>query len=234
MTALDTSLGPEARAALLARNPLLSRVQPSLIASLARFTHVRSMRRGETLFRAGDPGSSMMTVIQGEVRIQLPGSTGRDIVLNRIRAGEVFGEIALLDGRPRTADAVVITGGRLLVLERREIQDAIRRSPELALALLEVLCERLRNTSTRIAEAVRHDMGRRLAASLLDLTPDAEGWIRVTQSELGGLVHSRRETVCRRLGDWERRGVVVSQQRGVRILDRPTLLRIAQADSLAA
>jgi len=223
----DETFGLPARITLLARSPLLSKLDHSVITSLAPFTHVKAMKKGDVIFRLGEPGTGMMQVIRGEVRISLPSDEGRDIVLNRIRANEVFGEIALLDGRPRTADAVAISDGKLLVLERREIHAAIRRSPELAMGLIDVLCERLRNTSSQVAELIFHELSRRLSTRLLRLTPNEDGWIKITQSELGGMVGAARESVNRRLGEWQNEGLVEIKPGHLRLVDRRGLEEIA-------
>ena len=90
------------RAALLARAPLLRKLPPEALGRLAGFAKLRPMARGETLFRRGDPGTGLLFVVKGRIRVSVPSTDGRDGVLNLIRAGEVVGEIALLDGHPRT------------------------------------------------------------------------------------------------------------------------------------
>ncbi len=108
------------------------------------------MRRGETLFRRGDPGTGLLLVVRGRIRISVPSSEGRDGVLNLVRAGEVVGEIALLDGHPRTADAIAETDGEVMLLERRDLLHLIEENGALALGLMEVLCEQLRQTSAQV------------------------------------------------------------------------------------
>ena len=89
----------------LGRSPVFGRLSPELVAMLAGQARERAMLRHDVLFRRGEPGTSMMAVLAGEVRISLSSVEGREHVLRRLGPGEVFGEIALLDGRPRTADA---------------------------------------------------------------------------------------------------------------------------------
>lgn len=230
MAELDESFGLHSRIALLARNPLLGKLDPGLIAKLAPFTHVRPMKKGEVVFRTGDAGTGMMAVIQGRVRISLPSDEGREIVLNVIRAGEVFGEIALLDGRPRTADATALTDGKLLVLERREMRPLVLNSPELSMALIDVLCERLRNTSSQVAELIFHELPRRLAKLLLRLAPGEGGWINVTQRELGEMAGAARESVNRRVKEWEAEGLIELKPSAVRVKDRRALEDLAATD----
>jgi CRP/FNR family cyclic AMP-dependent transcriptional regulator len=105
-----------------------------------------------TIFAKGAPGQSMMAILQGRVRISVPSSDGREAVFKIMGEGEIFGEIALLDGKERTADAVAITACELLVVERRAFLPVLRRRPELCIRLLELLCERLRRTDQQIED----------------------------------------------------------------------------------
>lgn len=197
------------RAKVLARNPLFGALPAPEIEALAAFAAERAMRKDEVLFRRGDPGTGMMAVLAGQVRIVLPGAGGRDRVLKIIGTGELFGEIALLDGQPRTADAVAVTNGRLLVLERRDVMNRIRAAPDLGLRLIELLCERLRATNKHVEALVFQDIATRLATALLRLTNDhPRRLVDITQRELGELVDATRESVNKRLREWEEQGVV--------------------------
>jgi len=167
------------------------------------------MDRGETLFRRGDPGSGMLAILAGEVRIALASATGREQVLRILKPGEVFGEIALLDGRPRTADATALTNGRLLVLERRDLLARMEADASLALRIIGMLCDRLRTTSRQLETLLFHDISARLADTLLHLasgrpTPRVD----LTQSALGEIVGATRETVNKKLREWEVAGHV--------------------------
>ena len=135
-----------------ARNALFGGLLAEEIARLVADAHVCPMRPGETLFRRGDAGAGLIAVLAVWVRIVVPAENGKDIVLNTVRAGEVFGEIALLDGRPRSADAVALTDGRLMTLERRDVLPLLPTHPTLALAVIEILRERLRQTSSQVEE----------------------------------------------------------------------------------
>jgi len=201
--------GADARVEVLARNPLFGRLPAEDIARLAGYAHVRPMRRGETLFRRGDPGAGLLAVLQGKVRVVLPSDEGKDIVLNTIRAGEVVGEIALLDGRPRSADAVALTDGRIMTLDRREVLPLLEAHPKLALALIEVLCDRLRRTSTQVEELMFQPLEVRLARALLRLAAAQRlASVAITQKELAEVAGASRESVNRLLKAWEAAGTV--------------------------
>src|SRR6266571_7560131 len=157
---------------------------------------VRHFAAGETIFLMGSPGGSMMAVLSGTVRISVPSPEGREIVLAILQKGEVFGEIALLDGKERTADARAMTASDLAILERRDVFAFLERQPNAWPRLVEVLCERLRATDQHIAEVALLQLPVRLAKALLRIAdaeaPAALGQpavkLQLSQRELGNLV----------------------------------------------
>jgi CRP/FNR family transcriptional regulator, cyclic AMP receptor protein len=197
------------RVRALARTSLFGSLPEESLVGLAAHAQERRLLRGETLFQRGDPGDTMLVILAGEVRLCLPGAAGRDQVLRIQKAGDVFGEIALLDGGPRTADAVALTNCRLLVLERRYLLSQLEKDSALALSLIKFVCNRLRSADTQIDAMAFDAVGTRLAASLLNLS-EAHGQKRVdiTQSALGEIVGASRETVNRKLREWEEAGLV--------------------------
>lgn len=114
-------------------------------------------------------GTNLYAVCAGAVRVSAPSDQGKDAVFNLIVPGEIFGEIAFLDGGPRTADAVMIESGELMVIERRDFLPLPHDYPELALRLLEILCRRLRHTSEQVEDIVFLGLKARLAKMLLYL-----------------------------------------------------------------
>src|SRR5262249_26345289 len=160
----------------------------------AGYARVERFRKGATIFHKGDPGSGLMAVLAGEVKISVPSAEGKEAVLNVIPAGSVFGEIALLDGRPRTADAVATEDCDVLVLDRREFVPLLRANPDLALRLMELLCGRLRRTSEQVEDVMFLDLEGRLAKALLRLAGEQgrggapATQVRITQRELGQMI----------------------------------------------
>jgi CRP/FNR family transcriptional regulator, cyclic AMP receptor protein len=197
------------RVRLLARTSLFGSLPEESLVALAAHAQERRVLRGDTLFQRGDPGDTMLVILAGEVRLALPGAAGRDQILRILKAGDVFGEIAMLDGGPRTADAGALTNCRLLVLERRYVLSQVEKDSTLALSLIKFVCNRLRTADTQIDAMAFDDLGRRLAASLLNLT-QAHGHQRVdlTQSVLGEMIGASREAVNRKLREWEQAGLV--------------------------
>jgi CRP/FNR family cyclic AMP-dependent transcriptional regulator len=172
----------------------------------------------------------MMAVVTGTVRIVAPSPQGKEIVLGELKAGEVFGEIALLDGGERSADAVALTNCELVALERRDLMAALQRNPEACLRLLEVVCKRLRETDERITEIAFFELPVRLAKVLLRTTVHAAGSARaanpkvaLSQRELGNMIGGTRESVNRCLRGWQRRGII-RLAKGWIILENPAAL----------
>jgi len=203
-------------------------------ALLAR-ARLRRFDAGETIFLMGSPGDSMMAVLNGNVRISVTSADGREIVLAILYENEVFGEIAMLDGKERTADARALTPCTLAILERREVLAFLERHPGSWQRLVEVLCERLRNTDQQIAEVALLQLPVRLAKALLRMSnPDpiqARGrrdpTIQLSQRELGNFVGAARESVNKCLRDWQRAGIVRIESSLITISDRDTLEELA-------
>src|SRR5215813_1448712 len=195
---------------------------------------VRNYAAGETIFLMGSPGDSMMAVLSGSVRISVPSPEGKEIVLAILQPKEVFGEIALLDGKDRTADARAMTACTLAVLERREVLSFLQRYPHVWPKIVEVLCNRLRNTDQHIAELALLELPARLAKALLRLASDEEGGgkprmeVQLSQRELGNICGATRESINKCLRGWQRRGIVQIEESLVRVANRTALEELAE------
>jgi CRP/FNR family transcriptional regulator, cyclic AMP receptor protein len=182
---------------------------------LASRAHRYRFAAGESIFEIGSAEQSMLAVFTGTVRITARSPTGREIALADLGPGEVFGEIALFDGRGRTASAVALSACELLVFERRDVMAFLEHHPQACLRLLETLCERLRHADERITEVAFSELSVRLAKVLLTkaITPKGIGnakppKVALSQRELAMLIGGTRESVNRCLRDWQRRGIV--------------------------
>jgi len=194
---------------------------------------MRHFAAGETIFLMGSPGGSMMAVLSGTVRISIPSQEGREIVLAVLLPGEVFGEIALLDGKERTADARAMTACDLAVLERRDVLEFLERQPNAWPRVVEVLCDRLRATDLQMAEVAMQQLPVRLAKVLLRMTyvealSRPADRVQVSQRELGNIVGAARESINKCLSEWQRSGWVRIDRTSITISDRTTLERVAK------
>jgi CRP-like cAMP-binding protein len=195
---------------------LLGKLSSSEIDTLLRYSRVEHYPAGEEIFAKGSPGNSLMIVLRGRVRISSISLTGKEIVLNIIDAGEIVGEIALLDGGERSGDAVAMTDCELLVLNRRDFMPFIENRADICLMLIKILCQRLRQTSEQVEDLQFRHLESRIAKALLHLSersgqPVVDGRVlelHMSQSELSHIVGSSRESVNKQLQAWQKAGFI--------------------------
>ena len=206
---------------------------PEQMALFENESHVRTFKRGDVVFHKGDPGETMYLIRDGQVKVVLPSDSGDEALLDVLDTGNFFGELSLLDGQPRSATIVATEPTETIVLHRETLLKAIRANPEVAIHLLQALCQRLRETDEFIGDTVFLDVPGRVAKKLLELA-DAYGertprgtviGLRLTQQELARMVGATRESVNKHLGAYRARGIIdVDHQRFV-ILKRDELQR---------
>ena len=192
----------------------------------------RHFVKGEALLERGRPGSNMMILISGRARVTATSAEGKEVTLMILEAGMTIGELALLDGKPRSADVVAMTTCLVLVLERRDFLPLLTQNPDLALRLMGVLCDRLRNTSLALEEMALTDIPSRLASLLLKLSTrygaDAGRGrriqLRLSQADLSSLIAATRESVNKQLRSWREQGIL-DEEDGHIILRQPDALR---------
>src|ERR1051325_11526826 len=220
---------PERRQ-ILRRSALLARLADDEINAILKHAVIRHYAANAQIICKGDPGSSMMVVLRGRVVVRAPSSEGKEVILNLINEGEILGEIALLDGKERTADATAMTDCELLVVTRRSFLPLLEQ-PVVARELLNVLCERLRRTSEQLEDVLFLDVQARMAKTLLRFAeargaskPGMRVVLGMSQRELGNLVGASREKVNRRLQAWRRAGIIAIEKGTIFIRD-PAALR---------
>ena len=190
------------------------------------------LKRGATIFSKGDPGNSLIAVIIGTVKISISSPDGRNAILNLIGPGEIFGEIAVLDGQARTADATANTNCEIFVIDRREFLPFVRSQPALAMKFIELLCARLRWTSDQVEAG--HPAGSAGPARQRADPPDraAQGdagraTIAITQQEISEMVGMSRESINKQLRAWAARNWVRLEHGAIVVLDVGPLQEIA-------
>lgn len=224
--------------AVLGQNPLFAGLNSEVIDRLASYAHTKSLSAGTTIFAKGDPGSSLFAVCAGTVKISNHSHDGKDAVFNLINAGEIFGEIALLDGQPRTAEALALTDCELMLIDRRDFVPLVKSQPEMALKLIEVLCARLRRTSEQVEDVLFLDLPGRLAKTLLWLAKRSKSSsqgrkVVITQREIGQIIGMSRESTNKQLRLWEQHQWVRLERGGVLILAPDKLEDIAAIDAFS-
>jgi CRP-like cAMP-binding protein len=229
---------PVSRETVLANHFLLRHLRPEELSRLsAAATIVRKDAR-QTIFEKGDKGTSLMAVLSGQVKICTYSSDGKELILNIIDSGGLFGEIAVLDHHPRSATAVAIEDTELLVLEGSRLMPFLTGDQEIASRLLAVLCQRLRQTSEQLEDALLRDAPARLARCLLRLgdthgARDGTGVslkIRLSQAQLGNLIGMSRESVNKYEVEWIRAGYLSKKNGWLRIENVEVLRDLSQSD----
>jgi CRP/FNR family cyclic AMP-dependent transcriptional regulator len=228
----------DSRRRLLLSSPLFDALPREALDDILLQATEKSVRRGQTVFQKGDEGTYMVAVLSGRIRISATSPEGREITLNMIDAGEVFGDMALLGGKPRSADATALEDSILMVVERRNFLPYLTSSNELALRVIDLLCERLRETSETLGSFAMLDLPGRLAGKLLSLAGEygksTNGRIRLdirlSHTDLGRFVGSSRESVNKQMRAWEEAGVVAREGGRIAVCKPAVLRRIAGQD----
>jgi CRP/FNR family transcriptional regulator, cyclic AMP receptor protein len=226
---------PGTKLAVLRKHPYFCDLDPEAFDQLCRYAKHTTLKRGSAIFSKGDPGNSLVAVIRGTVKISISSAEGRSAILNLIGAGEIFGEVALLDGLARTADATANTDCEIFVIDRREFLPFVRSQPALAMKFIELLCARLRWTSDQVEQVILQDLPGRLASALIRLTekhklaPGGRRTIAVTQQEISEMVGMTRESINKQLRAWAARNWVRLEHGAIVVLDTESLLALARS-----
>jgi len=219
---------------VLRKHPYFADLEPEAFDQLCRYAKPTSLKRGAAIFSKGDPGNSLIAVISGTVKISVSSAGGRSAILNLIGPGEIFGEMAVLDGQARSADATANTNCEIFVIDRREFLPFVRSQPALAMKFIELLCARLRWTSDQVEQIILQNLQGRLASALIRLTekhkPSPKGRsIAVTQQEISEMVGMTRESINKQLRAWAARDWVRLEHGAIVVLNVEMLRELAEA-----
>jgi CRP-like cAMP-binding protein len=225
---------PEMRR-LLASVPLFAGLEARDLDALLAATTTKKVAPREVLFYKGDSGEQLYVVVDGRLKAKAEGADGKEVIFSLMGAGEVIGEIALLDSNPRSATIEAIEASELLSLHRRDFLQVMERHPKVAIRLAAILAARLRRLSDLTEDTAFLTLPSRLAKKLLALaesdglsTPEGTRIrIRLPQSELGELVCTSRESVNKLLRTWVQEGVVAVDRGFITLRKRRSLEALA-------
>jgi CRP/FNR family transcriptional regulator, cyclic AMP receptor protein len=213
---------------------MLGATQLMQIKRLGSFAETRRIASGTTLFLKGAPGTALFAVVSGTVKITAPSIDGREVTFNLLHAGDIFGEIALLDGHPRTANAIAMTDCELMVIKHDDFLRFVHGEPEGSMKLIELLCARLRVAGTRMEEAVFLNLSARLARLLLRLLGENaaadKNELSITQQKISEVLGTTRESVNKHLQIWAKRGVIALKRGTILVLVPRALAALASGD----
>ena len=215
---------------LLRAHPFFRGLDEAVIDWLVPRAFSKRLEKGSVLFHKGDTGTKLYAVCAGAVRISSTSEQGHDAILNLIIPGDIFGEIALLDRSPRTADAVAVEDSEIMEIDRHDFVQLLREYPDVSMRLLEILSSRLRRTSEQVEDIIFLSLPHRLAKVLLHLSQRPNSGakpekLHVTQQELSQMIGASRESTNKQLRDWERRKWL-KLERSTIVLLAPDALRM--------
>ena len=219
---------------VLRKHPYFCDLEPGAFDQLCRYAKHSTLKRGATIVSKGDPGNSLIAVISGTVKISVSSAGGRSAILNLIGPGEIFGEVSVFDGQPRSADATANTNCEIFVIDRREFLPFVRSQPALAMKFIELLCTRLRWTSDQVEQVILQNLPGRLASALIRLTEkhkqEPKGrTIAVTQQEISEMVGMTRESINKQLRAWAAREWVRLEHGAIVVLNVEMLRELVEA-----
>ena len=215
--------------ALLRSVPLFANVAPQDLDLLVGDLRRHRYARGQIIFAAGDPGDNLYLIESGRVKLAFTSPDGREVILDLMGPTEFFGELALLDGEPRSAEAIAMEPSVLHLLGRHEFLKFLEQRPHVAIMLLGVLSRRLRRDARLLQDAAFLDVPARLARTILRLAERGADGVartpRLTQTDLAGIAGTTRETLNKWLGFYEDEGLIRREGGHIAVVDAGRLAR---------
>jgi CRP-like cAMP-binding protein len=225
---------------MFSENQLLGQLEPHEVEELFSLATVEHFDTDDVIFHKGDPGDRLYAIVSGRVGIKTVSRDGKEIILNVLGPGEVFGEIAVLDGKERTAGAAAMKPTKLVRVGRTEFLPFLERHPKLCIRAIEVLCDRLRWTSDIIEDTIFLDIPRRLAKRLLILVQrhgrPVEAGVKIdmklSQEDLGNMLGATRESVNKGIRSLQQHGVISYEGGYIIVHDIDALGRLLGEDEV--
>jgi CRP/FNR family transcriptional regulator, cyclic AMP receptor protein len=222
---------------ILERTRLFRGLPAATIQQISAISIRRSYSNGAIVFSQADPGDALYGVVTGKIRISASSRDGREMFLNIMEPGDTFGEIALLDGRPRTATASATAPSELIIITRDHFLELLKREPTLVNHVIELLCERIRWTSGLAEESALLGVPERLARRLLSLgklhgheTPNGVE-LSISQEEVARFLGLSRQAVNQYLQDWKAQGWLTLGRGKIVIVEEHALRDVVAAHS---
>jgi CRP-like cAMP-binding protein len=223
---------------LLKKVSLFQNVEDSELTKVANLLSPRECPKDTHIVTQDEPGDAMFIIAKGRVKVVLYGDNGREVILTLLKAGEFFGEMALLDDLPRSANVIAHEDSQVLVLKRDQFAEHIKNSPTTALNVMAELSRRLRRADEIIGNLATLDVYGRVAHIMIDLAKKdgeevEEGILireRPTQQDIASMIGTSRETVSRVLSEFQKRGFVEMRGREI-LLSRKFAGEVANAQN---
>ena len=213
--------------------PLFSGLPEDLLRAISSVSTVADFHRNEVIFHERDQGTSLFLILSGLVKVSLVRGDGKEAILALLRPGEFFGEMALLDNRPRSASVIAMKPTSVVILTREDFMNLVNERPQIVKNLILTVAERLRKANQKIANLAFLDAIGRVSGVILQMADEHgeevdEGIVvrnRPSHEQLGMMAATTRETVTHCLATLERRGYIFSSGRDLHVLSPEDLER---------
>ena len=214
---------------VLRQTDLLRSVPAHDLEPIAAASRLRTVRRGQVLFTAGDPSDTVILVVSGRVKVVVRSADGAELTLTVVQPGGSLGELSVADGGPRSADAEALEDSRVLLVPNDLIAELSSRVPSVTQALMSSIAATLRRLTEAASDLVFLDLPRRVAKVLLSQPRRDDGVIelKMSQEELAHQVGGSRQSVNLALRGFERRGWIEVHDRAVTLRQAEALARFA-------
>ncbi len=204
---------------LLARSALFSELAPDELDAVAAAAQSLEFGRDEPIFAVNEPPDGLYVITAGRVKVSVPTTTGKELILATLGPGDFFGEMALLDDAPRSASVITQLPATAYRIHRRDFQRLLDEHPSIGRKMLREISLRLRRANAQVESLVTMDVAGRLARFFIDLARQhgqvlGNGWVAVrrpTHQDIANSIGTTRETVTRLLVDLEQRGVLINE-----------------------
>lgn len=208
---------------MLDRIPLFAALTPEAVATLEQHSAVRNFRKNTVVIQKGDESSTLYAVVEGRLKVSIADNEGKEVILNTLGPGDHFGELAILGEGPRTATVITLEDSRLLTMSRSAFLDCLAKHPDIALALIRHLADRVAQLTEQVASLALRDVYSRVRETLTANAVEEEGKLvtgRFTQSEIAQMVGSSREMVSRIFKELREGGYISLDDKRVTILKK--------------
>jgi CRP/FNR family cyclic AMP-dependent transcriptional regulator len=211
---MESTAEQDGRLRLLAALPLFRDLPESVVDDIGRMARREKWAAGTIIFHRGDPSDALICIDRGHIKISLMNADGRELTLQHLRGGTILGEVGVLDGSSRTADATAVSATTALVLEVQRFNELMDKHPALARAAIRYLCGLVRYTTDHIESIALHNLETRLARFLLRTMRQArllgseEFELDLSQSDIADLIGSSRPKVNQALAAFEKNGTI--------------------------
>jgi len=218
---------------ILKKVPLFSSLKNEELEAISQALFKKRYMKDQMILLADEEGDTLFIIIQGKVKVTSFSENGKEVIFSILNEGDFFGDMSLLDGKPRSASVIAIEESELCLLRREEFNHLIEKHPGIALKLLKELTSRLRKADERIESLALLDVSGRIAGILLQFAEESgkrlpDGGViirsRPTHQELANMVGTTRETVTRILNQMEQKNYIVMSGKSVTI-PNPDILK---------